>query len=442
MKKVISERTQKLETAYKELLNKNTYIREQNRQIERHHNELEQKVAERTHDLEIAKQKAEESDRLKSAFLANMSHEIRTPLNAITGFSTLVCNESANNERKQKYVNIIKSNTTSLLKLVEDILDISKIEAQQLKIEKELFDINGIFTDTYTLFQKEIVSKKGNKVKLLLKKNTDPHSNIFFYSDPIRIKQILENLLSNAIKFTHSGKIELGYNVKEKSVLFWISDTGIGIKPDDLDYIFNRFTKVESDNAIYRGTGLGLSISRSLVKMLNGNIWVESEISKGSTFYFEIPGDIETRVQPRDKNTNAPYHIDLSGKNMLIVEDERSNYILIQSFLTKTNANITWAHNGTLAIEHCQSTKYDIILMDIRMPFIDGYETFRQIRKIDAEVPVIAQTAYASPNEKQKMTNAGFNDYIVKPYSKDDILKKIAPFFKETDKRFNMKHKK
>jgi signal transduction histidine kinase/CheY-like chemotaxis protein len=430
LKKVISERTQKLETAYKELLNKNTYIRQQNRQIERHHNELEQKVAERTHDLEIAKQRAEESDRLKSAFLANMSHEIRTPLNAITGFSTLVSNESADTERKQKYVNIIKFNTASLLKLVEDILDISKIEANQLKIEKELFEINTVIIDINTLFQKEIVAKKGNNVKLLLNKTSPPNSNIFFYSDPVRIKQIIENLLSNAIKFTHRGKIELGYKVKDKSILFWVSDTGIGIKPDDLEYIFNRFTKVESDDAIYRGTGLGLSISRSLVEMLNGHIWVESKIDKGSTFYFELPGNIDIKNQSREKRSTNSYNIDLSDKNILIVEDERSNYILVQSFLTKTRAMLTWAHNGNIAIEHCKNKKYDIILMDIRMPVIDGYETLRQIRKIDAEVPIIAQTAYATPDEKEKISQAGFNDYIVKPYSKDDILKKIAPYVK------------
>lgn len=426
LKKVITERTQKLEIAYKELLNKNTYIRQQKRQIERHHNELEQKVAERTHDLEIAKQRAEESDRLKSAFLANMSHEIRTPLNAIIGFSTLVSNESTNTERKQKYVNIIKNNTASLLKLVEDILDISKIEANQLKIEKEFFEINSLIIDINTLFQKEIVAKKGSKVKLLLNKKSPPNSNIFFYSDPVRVKQIIENLISNAIKFTHSGKIELGYKVKDKSILFWVSDTGIGIKPEDLEYIFNRFTKVESDDAIYRGTGLGLSISRSLVEMLNGRIWVESEINKGSTFYFELAGDIEIRNQSSEKRSPTSYNIDLSGKNILIVENERSNYILLQSFLTKTNARLTWAHNGNIAIEHCQNKKYDIILMDIRIPVIDGYETLKKIRKFDAEVTIIAQTVYATPDEKEKITKAGFNDYIIKPYSKDDILKKIA----------------
>lgn len=428
LKRVITERTQKLEVAYKELLNKNTYIREQNRQIERHQNNLERKVAERTHDLEIAKQRAEESDRLKSAFLANMSHEIRTPLNAITGFSTLVINESSNTERKQKYVNIIKSNTASLLKLVEDILDISKIEAKQLKIENKLFEINSVVIDINTIFQKEIVSKKGSKVKLLLNKTSAPNSSIFFYSDPVRIKQIIENLLSNAIKFTHSGKIELGFKVNKKSILFWVSDTGIGIKTDDLESIFNRFTKIESDDAIYRGTGLGLSISRSLVEMLDGQIWVESEINKGSTFYFELPGDIDIRNQTNEKPSATSYNIDLSGKNILIVEDERSNYILVQSFLTKTGAKLTWAHNGNIAIEHCQTTKYDIILMDIRMPVLDGYETLRQIRKTDTKVPIIAQTAYATPDEKEKITHADFNDLIVKPYSKNDILKKIVPY--------------
>lgn len=427
LRQLVTERTKKLEIAYKELLNKNTHIREQNRQIERHQNELEQKVAERTHDLEIAKRKAEESDKLKSSFLANMSHEIRTPLNAITGFSNLISSEAVTPERKQKYVSIIKSNTNSLLKLVEDILDVSKIEAQQLKIEKEFFDLDNLVYDISTIFAEEVKLKRDEKVRLILNRTSPPESKISLYSDPIRLKQIFDNLLSNAVKFTYKGFIELGYQLKENNILFWVKDSGIGIKEKDIELIFNRFTKVETDDAIYRGTGLGLSITQSLVEMLGGRIWVESTFNAGSTFFFELPGEIKISNQHNTKN-EIQKSVDLSGKKILIVEDERSNFILVQSFLIKTGIDLTWAHNGNIAIEYCKNEQYDLILLDIKMPIIDGYETFRQIKKIKAQAVVVAQTAYASPEERIKLATTGFNDYIIKPYSKDELIHKISNF--------------
>ncbi len=427
LQQLISERTKKLEIAYKELLNKNTHIREQNRQIERHQNDLEQKVAERTHDLEIAKRKAEESDRLKSSFLANMSHEIRTPLNAITGFSNLICNDTVTPERKQKYVSIIKSNNSSLLKLVEDILDVSKIEAHQLKIEKEYFDLDNLIYDLTTIFAEEVKIKRGDKVKLTLKRTTPPESSVSLYSDPIRLKQIMDNLLSNAVKFTYKGFIETGYQLKQNRVLFWIKDTGIGIKKEDIELIFNRFTKVETDNAIYRGTGLGLSITQSLVEMLGGEIWVESTFNAGSTFFFELPGQIKISNQP-DYNKNHTNKSNLKDKKILIVEDERSNFVLIQSYLMKSDADLTWAHSGNIAIEYCKNQHYDLILLDIKMPIIDGYETFRQIKKINSQYIIIAQTAFASAEERIRIATTGFNDFIIKPYSKDELIHKISNF--------------
>ncbi|MDA3929637.1 MAG: ATP-binding protein, partial [Prolixibacteraceae bacterium] len=383
LEKLIKERTQKLEFAYRELLLKNTKIREQNRQIESHHNELEQKVTERTHDLEIAKRKAEESDNLKTSFLANMSHEIRTPLNAITGFSTLISNDVYDKERKQKYVKIINTNANSLLKLVEDILDISKIEAGQLKIEKDFFDFNSMIVEINTIFQEELKHKSFENVALVCVPQIPPEKNIYFKSDQLRIKQILVNLLNNAKKFTSKGFIEIGYQLNVRCIKFWVRDTGIGIRKKDLEYIFNRFTKVEEDKAIYRGTGLGLSISKSLVNMLNGTIWVESKENIGSCFFFEIPGDIIFNKSNRiEKVPKVTTKLNLEGKSVLIVEDEKSNYELLHSYLLNTKVEIVWAQNGLLAIDIFKKRKFDFILLDIRMPEIDGYETFDRIKKI------------------------------------------------------------
>jgi signal transduction histidine kinase/ligand-binding sensor domain-containing protein len=425
---LVNERTRKLEVAYKELLNKNTKIREQNRQIELHHQELEQKVAKRTRDLEIAKRKAEESDRLKSSFLANMSHEVRTPLNAISGFSTLVCSDLYGAERKQKYVNIIKTNVTSLLKLVEDILDISKIEAGQLTIEKDSFDFTNMILEINATFQEEIKNLTGKSIKLICENNSPTDTIIEFYSDQLRIRQIMMNLLNNAIKFTKIGKIEFGYKINEGSITLWVSDTGIGIKKTDMDSIFDRFTKIEGENAIYRGTGLGLSISKSLVNLLGGRIWVESEINIGSTFYFEIPGEIKLnrnwQIDPIKKTKTT--QLNLTNKTALIVEPERSSFMLLHSFLLPTHLKITWAHNAASAIELCKTQTFDIIIQELCLPDIDGFTLYKQITELQPKTPVIAQTAYATPDEKKNMTATGFRNFIIKPYLRDDLFTTIA----------------
>ena len=425
---LINERTRKLKVAYKELLVKNTKIREQNRQIERHQAELEQKVMERTRDLQIAKRKAEESDRLKSSFLANMSHEIRTPLNAITGFSTLVSNDNYSPERKQKYVNIIKTNAASLLKLVEDILDVSRIEAGQLNIKKEFFDFNAMLIEINAIFQEELKIKRDNNVQLICQHLKPTLKSIEFYSDEIRIRQILVNLLSNAIKFTSNGKIELGYELKEAKILFWVKDTGIGIKEKDINSIFNRFTKIEEENAIYRGTGLGLSISQSLVNILEGKIWVESQVNVGSCFYFELPGELKILNNPKTVQVQKlPNNLlNLENRSFLVVEEDRTNFILFQTYLMGTKGRIVWAKNGESALAHLKEESFDLIILDIRSSGIDGYETLKMIRKNNPDIPVIAQTAYAAADEKSKMIASGFNDYIIKPFLKEELFNKLA----------------
>ena len=238
------------------------------------------------------------------------------------------------------------------------------------------------------------------------------------------------NLLNNALKITTLGKIELGYKVYDDKIKLWVKDTGIGIKESDLESIFNRFTKIEENKALYRGTGLGLSISKSLVNMLGGKIWVESEVNIGSCFFIEIPGKIKTEniSLPNDKIV-YPKKINLSNKSVLIVEDEKSNYELLHSFLLSTKVEMIWAQNGLIAIEFCKEGKFDFILLDIRMPELDGYATFKKIREIYTDTPIIAQTAFAMPEDEKKIQETGFNDLLIKPFSRDELYFKIQRLF-------------
>lgn len=286
---MIMERTHKLEKAYDEMLEKNKLISKQKKEIELHHSVLEHKVLERTHDLELAKKRAEESDHLKSSFLANMSHEIRTPLNAICGFSSLMNDESTDGAMREKYTEIINNNSNQLLHLIEDILDISKIEVGQLKMVFSTFNVNQLLTEIYTVYIEDLKKKGKNDVKLICPVIENNRLNIELYSDLLRLKQVLVNLINNAIKFTSAGYIEFGYKIEDGFVKFYVKDTGIGISKDNLALVFNRFTKVEKRNTIYGGIGIGLSISKSIVKLIGGEISVDSKQGIGTIFRFTVP---------------------------------------------------------------------------------------------------------------------------------------------------------
>jgi signal transduction histidine kinase len=422
----VKERTVRLENAYDELFEKSEMINRQKQEIEKHHSQLELKVQERTQDLILAKQKAEESDRLKSSFLANMSHEIRTPLNAITGFSALVCSDHYTPEKKEKYVDIIKSNASSLLKLVEDILYVSKIEAGQLTIVKKHFDFQQMMAELHAVYSEELKAKNKPDVNLVYDPPVDKPGRFTFYSDYTRIKQVISNLLGNAVKFTFKGSITFGYQPGRDSIRFWVRDTGIGIAEKDLDNIFNRFFKIEEDNAVYRGTGLGLSISKSLVMLLGGRIWVESKLNEGSCFFFEIPGKIKWQLHSAIDKPEGQPELNLDHLKILIVEDERSNYELLHSYFTGTGADVTWASDGAIAVSFCETQRFDLILMDIRMPEMDGYQTLARIRELWPKVPAIAQTAFAQAEDLEKIEHAGFNDFLIKPFFREELFAKIS----------------
>lgn len=394
-------------------------------------NITERKLAEEK--LKNAKDRAERSDRLKSAFLANMSHEIRTPMNAITGFTNLLIDQSVPQKDKEEIAELIKLSSDDLLNLINDIIDISKIEADELTINKSLHYVNEILNDIYKLYYQDINLKHKN---LNLSLSIVPNSNrIAIFTDYARFRQIMNNLLSNAIKFTESGEITFGYTFaalgNRKLLKFFVKDTGIGIAKENLDFIFDRYTRLNDDRKkVYKGTGLGLSISKKLVQMLGGEITVESREGVGSVFNFTLPYQEISNSDAQILSTNQPKQIpDWSQKVLLIVEDTPSNYYLIENFLKSTKAILIWAKNGKEAIALFKETlKIDLVLMDIQLPGINGYEATKIIKAHNKNVPVIAQTAYALSGEKELSINEGCDDYISKPIKQDALIGLIANY--------------
>ena len=346
----------------------------------------------------------EKLSKIKSEFLANMSHEIRTPLNAILGFIKIMKEED--DGKFEKYLNIIDSSSQTLLTIINDILDLSKIESGKMKIEKINFSSEELY-HTIELFEEKADEKNIDyKVKFI---------NIpeYLYSDVHRLKQILSNLISNAIKFTpENKKIEIVLEYNDNKLYVNVKDEGIGIPQDKLENIFKPFSQADnSTTRKYGGTGLGLTISHKLVEMLGGELKVKSKVGKGSEFYFTIPikkgKKLETKIS---NNHNIP-----KGIQLLIVEDNIANQMFMKVILNKLNINFDIANNGLEAIDKYKSNKYDLILMDVNMPIMNGIEATKEIRKTDKNIPIIALTASALEGDKEKFLNAGMNDYLSKP---------------------------
>ncbi|HAN18324.1 MAG: hypothetical protein A2X13_04510 [Bacteroidetes bacterium GWC2_33_15] len=396
-------------------------------------NITDRKIAEEK--LKNAKEKAEKSDRLKSAFLANMSHEIRTPMNAITGFTNLLIDPELTYKEKQEITGLIKASSNDLLNLINDIIDISKIEADVLTINKSLHYVNEILTDMYKLFSQDI-SLKIKHLELILDLEQDS-DRIAIYTDYARFRQILNNLLNNAIKFTEEGQISFGYRQisvgNRKLLRFFVKDTGIGITKENQVSIFDRFNRLNDERRkIYKGTGLGLAISKKLVSMLGGDIGVESDEGMGSEFYFSLPyQEMDKSVIPYSANILEKQSIDWSSKSILVVEDTPSNYILIENFLKSSKMKILWAKSGKEAIDIFKENPHiDLILMDIQLPGINGYEATKLIKAQNNSVPVIAQTAYALAGEKEYSISEGCDDYISKPIKQENLIEVLMKFLK------------
>jgi signal transduction histidine kinase/ligand-binding sensor domain-containing protein/CheY-like chemotaxis protein len=424
----VIERTNEIQLQKEELKSQAENLEKTNQQLENQQEILENVVHERTKDLEIAKNKAEESDLLKSAFLANMSHEIRTPMNAIIGFSNLLNDQDIEREHKVELTNLIKKNSNSLLNLIDDIIDISKIEAGQLDLNEKACSVNQIFKDLLMEFEDNIISNERVKLKVgddLL------FNHLELKTDPYRLHQILKNLISNGLKFTESGIVEFGYRTGKDEIQFFVKDTGIGISQEQQDQIFTRFNKIEDNKKkIYRGAGLGLTITKNLVEMMGGKIFVESELEKGSTFKFDIPfKPVESSLKEEPKIKKGRYKYDWANKTILVAEDEESNFKFLEMIIRKTSAELLWAKTGQQAIDICRANdKIDLILMDIKMPEMDGLEAIRKLRAKQTKTPIIVQSAYSMPEDQNESFDAGANEFISKPIGTEKLLSVINKY--------------
>jgi PAS domain S-box-containing protein len=382
-------------------------------------------------ELKNAKEKAEESDKLKSAFLANMSHEIRTPMNAILGFATLIRNRVLSEEKRRDYIDLINANCRQLLHIITDIIDISKIEAGQIAIINKNFLLNKLLNDLYLNYNNQI-EVMHKPIQLVVKPGFKNEESAVF-TDKVRLEQILSNLLSNALKFTDKGVIEFGYNIdRRRDIVFYVRDTGIGMTEEEQKIIFDRFRQVSTSfNKMYGGTGLGLSISKGLSEKLGGKIWVESKPDKGSCFYFNIPYKPGINFEkPKEIDYSVEYN--WAGKTILIAEDEEVNFSLLETILIPTGACVLRAKTGMEAIEKCQTDKrINLVLMDIKMPDLDGIEATKRIKDDRKGLPIIAQTAYAMSTDEENCLKAGCDDYISKPLRIDDLLKKIDHYIRQ-----------
>ena len=399
----------------------------------KHYHVINQDITEQkklTADLIAAKEKAEESERLKTAFLANMSHEIRTPMNGILGFAGLLKEPNLTGEEQQEYISIIEKSGARMLNIINDIVDISKIEAGLMEIKISESNINEQIEYVYTFFKPEVESK-GVKLFFI---NTLPSKEALIKTDKEKIYAILTNLVKNAIKFTSEGSIEFGYRKKEKVFEFFVKDTGIGIPKNRQKAVFERFVQADiGDKRAFQGAGLGLSITKAYVEMLGGKIWVESQPGKGSTFYFTIPYQTELdekNLIKQDDSGFGEYNHQMNALKILIVEDDEGSALLIRIAVKIFSKEILKAKTGIEAVEACRRhPDIDLVLMDIKMPEMDGYEATRQIRKFNKDVVIIAQTAYALAGDREKALAAGCNNYISKPIKKSQLIVLMHQYF-------------
>lgn len=379
-------------------------------------------------DLKKAQEQAEESARLKTAFLSNISHEIRTPLNHILGFTSLVLEEANISDTYLDYLKIVKRSGNHLLKIIEDIVTISKIEAGHHIISENEFQLSHLLYGIFSKYQSELMRTR-NPVKILFE-NAFESEKCFIKADEMKIKQVVENLVSNAVKYTEKGFVSMACQLINNQIEIIIQDSGQGISENQLPYIFESFRQVsDNDRKISEGTGIGLTICKSLSNMMGGNIKVESDLGKGSKFIFSFP--FKTAIGKEKKNITDVTTPDLAGKTIMIVEDEKINYLYIKTLLQATKAHVIWKQNGKEALEYMtKDYKVDLILMDMQMPEMDGYEATLRIRSLNSKVVIIALTANVMADDREKCLNLGCNEYTTKPIQQDVLYWHIGHFLK------------
>ena len=383
-------------------------------------------IKEREKELINAKEIAEKSVMLKNMFLSNLSHEIRTPLNSIIGFTSIL-KDIVSDDQDKKCVDAISDSGKQLLHLIDDILDISRLDAGELVLNPSSVDIDELLNKIKEQFKGYIAEKNIRNIDFRLKLPDDKGER-YVITDEFRLRQIFQNLLSNAFKYTDKGYIEFGYEIRDKKdILFYVSDTGAGISTEHHKIIFDRFQQADSysgkQEKVIRGTGLGLAIARGITEQLGGKIWVESEKGKGSTFYFTISfeagkAEESTRKQIKEKPAHTP---EFTGKKVIIADDDSYSLEMLKFMLKETGVKMFIAEDGEGVMDIFNNEIVDIILLDIRMPRKDGYELIREIRSIDPKIPVIAQTAFAMPEQIKASREMGFDEHLVKPISKENL---------------------
>ncbi len=384
----------------------------------------EQRQTER--QLVLAKNKAEESDQLKSIFLANMSHEIRTPMNAILGFSELLSISTLPDNKKTHYIEMIQTAGKQLLHIINDIVDISKLEVNQLRLNKQDVKLYDIYSQSIEICKNNPLLKEKKNVEFKLNLPTTCRE-LKVHADPYRIRQALDNLLSNAVKYTDQGSIEFGCTLEKKKdtvvINTYIQDTGIGIPESKKDIIFKRFRQVE-ENQYREGAGLGLSITKGIIDLMGGTLDFETTEGLGSKFYFslELEKAKEIKTVNKSKTLSLP---DLKGMSIYIAEDDLTSFFLIKEYLSETNATISHASDGEILMKMLRKQVPDMLLLDINMPKKDGYTCLKEIKENNYKMKIIAQTAYAMENEKDRCLRSGCQGYVSKPIDPEILLEEI-----------------
>ena len=384
-------------------------------------------------ELRTAKDKAQESDMLKSTFLANISHEIRTPMNGIIGFAGLLTRTEINDDSRKKYIEIINKSSDQLLHIIDDLIDISKIEANQVQVVNNPCNINALLDEIHVFYSRELMKAEKKQIELVPIYSLSNENSIII-TDGMRLRQIIGNLMSNAIKFTDKGTIRFGYDLEDKGqIKFFVEDSGIGIDPAKSEIIFQPFRQVdEGDARKFGGAGLGLSISLGFVRMMQGKMWHESTPGKGTSFYFTLPYRSAAVIEHTSESPQEMTRPLWNDKRILIVEDDDLNFEYLHAILEMTSIHIDRAIDGVQAVDMCKKEKFDVVLMDIRIPKIDGLQATRKIREYGITFPVIAQTAFAMPNDRDKCLDAGCNDYISKPVNKNALIEVISRYMTDT----------